>query len=74
MDRFLGRPRRSPHEVGLLDLLTIADLAGHLPARRALVGIQPQRVDWGEAPTAPVAAAIPRACDLVRELIAQWRQ
>lgn len=74
MDRFLGRPRRSPHQVGLLDLLAIAHLGGHLPARRALVGIQPQRVDWGETPTAQVAAAIPRACDLVRALIARWRQ
>lgn len=74
MDCFLGRPRRSPHEVGLIDLLATAQLGGHLPAQRALVGIQPERVDWGELPSQAVAAAIPIACGMVRDLIARWRQ
>lgn len=74
MDRFLGASRkRSVHEVGLLDLLAVAALAGRLPERRALVGIQPEALDWGEAPSAPVARAIPLACDRTRELIARWR-
>ena len=59
MDRFLGQQRKmSVHEVGLLDLLHISRLAERLPSRRALVGIQPESVDWGEQPTAKVAAAI----------------
>ncbi len=75
MDGFLGSNRkRSVHEVSLLDLLAIAHLAGHLPARRALVGIQPASTDWGDAPTEAVAEAIPRAAELVRELIEEWRQ
>ena len=74
MDRFLGVNRkRSVHEVGLLDLMAVAHLAGHLPQRRALIGIQPDIVDWGDAPTAAVAEAIPQACSLTLDLIAAWR-
>jgi hydrogenase maturation protease len=75
LDDYLGRgKRRSVHEVSLLDLLAITHLTGDLPARRALIGIQPQSVDWGELPTPEVAAAIPHACDMTRELIRTWQQ
>lgn len=72
MDRFLGGTRRSVHEVGLMDLLTIARLAERLPPNRALVGIQPAHIDWGEHPTEAVAASIPAACDAVQRLIGGW--
>ncbi len=73
MDEFLGSNRkRSVHEVSLLDLMAVSHLTGKLPARRALVGIQPDCVDWGDAPTAAVQAAIPAACDRIRELIQRW--
>jgi hydrogenase maturation protease len=75
MDAYLGSgKRRSVHEVSLIDLLAIARLTDDLPSRRALIGIQPQAVDWGESPTAEVAAAIPRACDMALELIKEWQQ
>lgn len=75
MDAYLGRgKRRSVHEVSLLDLLAIATLTDALPARRALVGIQPGTVDWGEAPSGAVAAAIPLACDMTLGLLREWRQ
>jgi hydrogenase maturation protease len=75
MDAYLGHgKRRSVHEVSLLDLLAIATLTDALPARRALIGIQPGTVDWGEAPTGAVAAAIPLACDMTLDLIREWRQ
>ena len=74
MDRFLGGNRKSSvHEVSLLDLLTIARLAEALPAKRALIGIQPEYLDWSDTPTANVARAIPAACDLALELIERWR-
>ncbi len=74
MDRFLlGNRKQSVHEVGLTDLMSIARLAGHWPARRALIGIQPEKLDWGETPTPAVAAAIPVAVDRVDALIARWR-
>jgi hydrogenase maturation protease len=73
MDAFLGGNRkRSVHEVGLLDLMAIALLAGRLPARRALIAIQPAMVDWSEQPSERVASAIPEACDAARQLIESW--
>ncbi len=73
MDSFLGSCKRSVHEVGLLDLFDIARLTQTLPAQRALVGIQPASVDWGEEPTEAVAAAIPVAVQKVRELLELWQ-
>lgn len=74
MDRFLGARRKaSVHEVGLIDLMAMSRLTGTLPARRALIGIQPQSLDWSETPTAPVAAALPRACELALEVLERWR-
>lgn len=75
MDEFLGSNRkRSVHEISLLDLLGIAYLGGRLPARRALIGVQPANVDWGDHPTEPVADAIPRVAELVHQLIREWRR
>jgi hydrogenase maturation protease len=74
MDDFLNaHNKRSVHEVGLMDLMTVARLAEHLPARRALIGIQPQKIDWGEHPTDDVQAAIPAVCSKVRQLVEEWR-
>jgi hydrogenase maturation protease len=74
MDAFVGGNRkRSVHEVSLIDLLMIARLADHLPERRALIGIQPQSVDWGEQPSPPIAAALPHACNHALRLIEAWR-
>ena len=74
MDRFLNTNRKSSvHEVGLTDLRAIAILAGHWPEKRAMVAIQPQKLDWGEYPTVAVAAAIPKACVEVNLLIDGWQ-
>ena len=74
MDRFLGQHnKRSVHEVGLLDLMQIGQLTGSLPARRALIAIQPASVDWGEQPTPGVDSAIELACTHALELIEGWR-
>jgi len=73
MDEFVGGNRkRSVHEVSLIDLLMIARLADHLPQQRALIGIQPHSMDWGENPTPPVAAAIRQACDQAMQLVEAW--
>ena len=75
MDRFLGSNRKSSvHEVSLMDLMAIATLAESLPARRALIGIQPEFLDWSDTPTDAVARAIPQACDLAMALMDRWRQ
>ncbi len=74
MDHFLGVAKRSVHEVGLLDLLDIARLTETLPENRALVGIQPDLIDWGEQPTTAVSSAIPTAANHINDLIASWHQ
>jgi hydrogenase maturation protease len=74
MDEFLGSNRkRSVHEVSLLDLMAITRLTDRLPQRRALIGIQPAEIDWGEHPSAAVAAAMPQVCAQARKLIEEWR-
>ena len=73
MDAFVGANRkRSVHEVGLIDLMSIARLTDRLPPERALVGIQPHDFDWGETPSPAVAAAIPTACREVLTLLETW--
>ena len=74
MDAFIGSNRKcSVHEVSLLDLLAIAPLGGHLPVQRALIGIQPAEINWGEHPSAPVAAAMPKICNQALQLIETWQ-
>lgn len=72
MDRYLGAPRRSVHEVGLCDLMDIARLTDRLPSHRALVGIQPAEMGWGDQPSPSVAEVIPNAAASVLDLIAKW--
>jgi hydrogenase maturation protease len=74
MDAFLDAHRKSSvHEVSLIDLLSVARLTDTLPERRALIGIQPQYLDWADAPTPAVARAIHSTCDLTMDLIRRWR-
>lgn len=72
MDHFLGTAKHSAHEVGLLDLMDIARLTGHLPKRRALVGIQYQSFAWGEEPTLKVKHNIPLAGRLAANVLQKW--
>ena len=68
----LSGKKRSAHEVALADLLAAAELTGSLPARLALVGIQPGRIGWSLEADPQVAAAIPQACGAVTGLIERW--
>ncbi len=73
MDRFLGENRKSSvHEVGLLDLMSISLLTGHWPKQRALIGIQPTWVKWGETLTPTVAAAMQEVCSIAAEIIGRF--
>ena len=74
MKHFLAHNRKSTvHEVGLVDLMTIAQLTESWPAYHAMVAIQPSQITWGESPTPQVAAAIPNACAAICALIKRWR-
>ena len=73
MDRFLGTGKRSSvHEVSLLDLMAVVALSGHLPPQRALIGIQPEKIDWSDRLSPSVELAIPVVCDHVMELADRW--
>jgi hydrogenase maturation protease len=73
MDAFLtGTRRRTVHEVGLIDLLDMARLQGCLPHRRALLCIQPCRIDWSEMLSDPVAKALPEAGRQAQALLQRW--
>jgi hydrogenase maturation protease len=74
MDSFLrSSRRRTVHEIGLLDLLDMARLRGCLPHRRALLCVQPDRIDWGEELSLSVAEALPDAARQATELLHRWK-
>jgi hydrogenase maturation protease len=73
MDHFIGHGQRSVHEVGLVDLMSIARLQDRLPGNRALLGIQPLTLGWGDSPSDVVADAIPEASDTVIRLLYKWQ-
>lgn len=73
MDRFLmGNRKSSVHEVGLTDLMAIAQLTERWPEKRALVAIQPEKLDWGQEPTPQVQSAISEACRQIEALVREW--
>lgn len=73
MDRYLVGNRASVHEVGLMDLFDISRLSATFPRQRALIGIEPASLEWGESPSAVVEPAIAEAAGLVLETIARWQ-
>lgn len=67
-----SRRRTGVHEAGLLDLLSLLCLEDHLPARLAIIAIQPLCIDWGEELSRAVAAVVPKACATVVDIARQW--
>jgi hydrogenase maturation protease len=73
MDRWLRRVKAgSVHEVGLSELLDLARLRERLPERRALVGIEPGYIGWGDALSEPVAGALDDVERIVIGLLREW--
>ncbi len=72
MDRQLSGKGKSVHEVSLQDLMDMARLTSTLPPFRAMVGIEPAKVDWGDRLTPAVEAAVPVAVAAVRDLAVRW--
>lgn len=72
MDEQLGGRKRSAHEVALFDLMATALLSDRLPARRALVAVEPSSTALGLELTPAVVAAIPQMCAAVNELLTRW--
>jgi hydrogenase maturation protease len=73
MDRVVaGGRRNSVHEAGLADIFGIAWLRDCVPARRALITVQPAHVGWGDALSPAVQQALPGICEQARRLVARW--
>jgi len=72
VDEFLKSGRCSVHEVGFADLMDIARLEGYMPERYALIGIQPEQLGWGDAPSETVRRSMPRAAGNAAALINKW--
>ena len=73
MDRYLTGNRASVHEVGLTDLLDIARLAETFPVKRALIGIEPASLGWGDAPSDTVKPSVVPAAEMALSLARSWR-
>jgi len=69
-----GAKRTSAHEAGLADLLGLMRLEGILPRHLAVLAIQPENVDWGEAMSGAVEKAVGPACEIVLSTAARWRR
>jgi len=73
MDSFVRTSKcSSVHEVSLSELLDMARLLNTLPTRRALIGVQPETVDWADQPTETVKKAIPIMCQEAHNLLEAW--
>jgi hydrogenase maturation protease len=66
------RTKVSPHQMGLQDLLAVADLQGNLPREMVLWGVQYGSVEPGTDLSAPVAQALHLLVDLVIAELAAW--
>lgn len=73
MDVFFRNARGSVHEVGIRDLLDAARLTGTLPARRAFVGVQPQRVAIGTSLSPSLHGSIAPAAAHARAILEGWQ-
>jgi hydrogenase maturation protease len=62
-------PRFSSHDVGLLEVLRLAEALGRSPEEVVIIGIQPKEIAWGEELSSEVAAALPVVLEMVRREI-----
>ena len=62
----------SVHQMGLQDLLAVAELQGHVPRRLVVWGVQPACIEMGTELTAAVQAAVATVVDKVLEELQGW--
>jgi len=55
----------SPHQMGLKDLLSVAELLGHSPGKMVLIGVQPASIEMDTELTPEVAAVLQVLVDKV---------
>jgi hydrogenase maturation protease len=69
---YLMSGRHSIEEIGFADLMHITELLDFVPENCALIGIQPEYVDWSDCPGEAVRNAIPTAAAQGAALICKW--
>jgi hydrogenase maturation protease len=62
----------SVHQMGLQDLLAVAELQGHVPRNLVVWGVQPECIEMGTEMTATVAAAVEPIVTSVLEELQGW--
>jgi len=62
----------SVHQMGLQDLLAVAELQGHVPTRLVVWGVQPESIEMGTELTARVEAAVATVVAKVIEELRGW--
>ncbi len=58
----------SLHDIDLLDSLGMAEMRGNRP-RLKVIGIEPEKIDWGTEPTPALAKALPDFMETARKHI-----
>ena len=70
---FMGAKKMSLHQTGFQDVIATAQLMGYCPPRMVLIGCQPVELDdYGGGLRPEVAARIPEALAMAREVLAGW--
>lgn len=70
---FMGAKKMSLHQTGFQDVIATAQLLGYCPARMVLIGCQPVELeDYGGGLRPAVAARIPEALAIARDILAEW--
>lgn len=62
----------SVHQMGLQDLLAVAELQGHVPSELVVWGVQPASIEMGTELTPTVAARLPEIIAGVLEELGDW--
>lgn len=71
--RYLGAKKVSMHQTGFQEVLASASLAGDLPSRLTLIGVQPVTLDdFGGSLTPPVAARLDEVVALAVAELRGW--
>ena len=63
----------SVHQLGFQEVLQAADLRDKLPEKVAIIGLQPELLDFGTELSATVEAQMPALLEQIDSLIARWK-
>jgi hydrogenase maturation protease len=64
-----GNRYDSLHQLGIIEALRLAALQGKAPGPTTIIGVEPEKIDWGLSLTGTVREKIPRIIELVLDEI-----